>query len=104
MDARKMDRYPDDYFHLIVEKACLDSLFSSLNSYQEVLRMNQEVCRVLAPGRLFVCVSAAGRDTNVQLACMRTVSTFVLSCLKRTRREQQIRPRIGRNDCDDTEF
>ena len=42
-----MDRYPDDYFHLIVEKACLDSLFSSLNSYQEVLRMNQEVCRVL---------------------------------------------------------
>ena len=59
-----MDRYPDDYFHLIVEKACLDSLFSSLNSYQEVLRMNQEVCRVLAPGRLFVCVSAAGRDTR----------------------------------------
>ena len=57
MDARKMDRFPDDYFHLIVEKACLDSLFSSLNSYQEVLRMNQEVCRVLAPGRIFVCVS-----------------------------------------------
>ena len=57
MDARKMDRFPDDYFQLIVEKACMDSLFASLNSYQEVLRMNQEICRTLAPGRLFVSVT-----------------------------------------------
>lgn len=57
MDARKMDRFPDNYFNLIVEKACMDSLFSSLNSYQEVLRMNQEVCRILEPGRLFVSVT-----------------------------------------------
>jgi hypothetical protein len=105
MDARKMDRYPDDYFHLIVEKACLDSLFSSLNSYQEVLRMNQEVCRVLAPGRLFVCVSAAGRDTRTFDAtstcmCCCTMSTCFLDCLKRTRRENTAKHRSNRRRRD----
>ena len=47
MDAKRMDRFPDDQFDLIIEKACMDSMFASYVSYNGVLVANQEVCRVL---------------------------------------------------------
>ena len=37
MDAKRMDRFPDDQFDLIIEKACMDSMFASNVSYNGVL-------------------------------------------------------------------
>lgn len=42
-------------------------------------------------------------STRLQHTCIRTVSTYVFRCLKRTRREQTTRPKISRNDVDSTE-
>jgi len=65
VDARKLDRYPTDYFQFIVDKACTDAQFCSWNSYLEVLRLNQEVCRVLQPGRFFLLISYGSAPTRL---------------------------------------
>jgi len=69
MDVRKMDRLADSCMELVIDKACMDSLFCSGGSYTDVLRMNQEICRVLVPGRHFVSVtlgSPASRLPHLQ--------------------------------------
>ena len=65
VDARKLDRYPTDHFQFIVDKGCTDATFCSWNSYLEVLRLNQEVCRVLEPGRFFLLVTYGSAPTRM---------------------------------------
>lgn len=57
MDARKLDRLPDDSFDLVLDKACLDAIFCSFQTYNDVLAATTEICRVLRPAGRFVCVS-----------------------------------------------
>ena len=72
-------RFEDNSFDFIFEKACIDAQFASVNTYNVVLQINQEVrtrpsytmpwqtdglcesqvCRILKPGRNFMSISCA---------------------------------------------
>merc|ERR1719502_1593476 len=58
-DARSLSRFEDSSFDFIFEKACIDSQFASTNTYNVVLQINQEICRILKPGRNFMSISCA---------------------------------------------
>mmetsp|Transcript_544 Transcript_544/g.704 ORF Transcript_544/g.704 Transcript_544/m.704 type:complete len:253 (+) Transcript_544:167-925(+) len=57
MDVRKMAAFPDNSFDAIIDKGTMDALFCSYRCMDDVLLMNQEVCRVLAVGKVFLEVS-----------------------------------------------
>ena len=57
MDARNLSTFPDAAFDCVVDKACLDSVFSSDSSIEAAHRALEEISRVLAPeGILSICV------------------------------------------------
>ena len=60
MDVRKMDRIPDASYDIILEKACLDAVYCSLESYEDVKMALKEIWRVLKPKGTFLSVSHAG--------------------------------------------
>lgn len=51
-------------FDIVVEKAMLDAIFCSVSAYDSVLRVNQEVYRVLKPGCTFVSISCGPKVTK----------------------------------------
>lgn len=57
MDVRNMDCLPDGSFDLVIDKACLDAIFCSFYTYNDVLSANSEICRVLKPQGRFFCLS-----------------------------------------------
>lgn len=56
MDLRQLE-FPDGIFHVVVDKATLDSLLCAEGGIPYATKCLGEVCRVLAPNGLFVCVS-----------------------------------------------
>lgn len=74
MDVRKMDRFPDGSFDLVIDKACLDAIFCSFCSYNDVLTANSEIYRVLKPQGRFFCLSHGSpgcRLLHFQHPCLR---------------------------------
>ena len=59
MDTRNLSTFPDAAFDCVVDKACLDSVFSSDSSIEAAHRALEEISRVLAPEGFFLSVSYA---------------------------------------------
>mmetsp|Transcript_77996 Transcript_77996/g.223966 ORF Transcript_77996/g.223966 Transcript_77996/m.223966 type:complete len:286 (-) Transcript_77996:139-996(-) len=73
MDATSMSRLDSNSIDLVIEKGCIDSLFCGTNSYNHVLTLNQEVCRVLKPGRVFISVSCGAENIRIPHFSHRTL-------------------------------
>lgn len=60
-DLRDMSRFSDRQFHTIVDKACLDAIYteSSAAINTDVERIVNEMCRVLEYGGRYICITLA---------------------------------------------
>jgi len=58
-DARNLDRFPTASFELVFEKGLIDVLYSGWVGFKDIDLICEAVCRVLAPGGVFVSVSYA---------------------------------------------
>ena len=56
MDCSRLD-FASMTFDCVLDKATLDSMLCGYDSFQVVQNTNREICRVLKPGGIFVCVS-----------------------------------------------
>lgn len=65
MDARYMARFDENSFDIVFDKGCLDSVFCTVNSYLDVLKINQEICRILKPGRNFISISGCSEKARM---------------------------------------
>lgn len=61
MDLRDMSRLSDGHFQTVVDKACLDAIFTDASKKvkDDVTTIVREMCRVLAAGGRYVCVTLA---------------------------------------------
>ena len=58
-DARNLDRFPTGSFELVFEKGLIDALYSGWVGFKDIDLVCEAVCRVLAPGGIFVSVCYA---------------------------------------------
>lgn len=65
MDARYLDRFDDETFDTVVEKGFLDTMYCSLQTFDGVLTVLQEVHRVLKPHANFISVSGGPERTRI---------------------------------------
>lgn len=80
MDVRQMYKFSDGYFSLILEKACLDTLFCATDYMESVPLAAQEICRVLKPEGVFVTVTHAPPIARVPY--YRLVPTWAIESYK----------------------
>ena len=57
LDVSDMHTFETDVFDLVIDKACIDSLFCRFDYLIKVALMLKEVQRVLKPGCHYFCVS-----------------------------------------------
>ena len=61
MDARKLD-FPSESFDVVIDKGCLDCLFTGTHSYQNVGLCLKEITRILVPSGCYICISYRDAD------------------------------------------
>ena len=98
-DAQSLARFDDMTFDIVVEKAMLDSIFCSVTAYDSVLRVNQEVFRVLKPGCTFVSISCGPKPARLphyghksipwEVDCVRVPNRPQVRCYLLTRQPDQ---------------
>jgi EEF1A lysine methyltransferase 4 len=64
MDSRNLTMFPDDTFHCILDKACLDSVMSGNTSVDAAHDMLEEVSRVLRVDGLYLSFTYANQEAR----------------------------------------
>lgn len=70
MDVRSLAGIADATMQLVFDKACIDELFCGIQTYRDVLRAHNAICRVMEVGGKFVSVthgSPAARLPHLKL-------------------------------------
>ena len=79
MDVRELIKFPDNYFSLIFDKGCIDTLFCGTDFISSTKRAFSEIYRVMRKESTFVLISHASPRTRVPF--LRSAS-WAVDCYK----------------------
>jgi hypothetical protein len=57
--------YDNDFFDLIIDKGCLDSIFCAENSFEISKKAINEIHRVLKSGGLYIMISNSTKEHRI---------------------------------------
>ena len=79
MDVRELIKFPENYFSLVFDKGCIDTLFCCTDFISSTKRAFSEIYRVMRQESTFVLVSHASPRTRVPFL---RYSSWAIECYK----------------------